>query len=562
MIKRELKEIWEQLRSQKPTWDTFLDEVHIKGIHGISDLRIPFDYPVSVIAGQNACGKSTILSTLACAYKNPETDRSVVSPSLAFPHFIAQPIKSDKSDESDKANEANEANELNKSKESAELNESDKSNESADSHFPCDERNIVEIVYSYLERNKRRRMRWRRQTKSWNRTFFGEQKAKQPQREVYLHHLPILNDPSEVRSVLQRYLKADNYVEIDSALLAFAYRILPFRYQNLQSVSAGKSEKDILFAYHENTDNQYGYSEFHMSVGERAILHLSKDISRLKNALILIDGIEADLHPYTQQKLMLELQHLALRNQLQIVVTTHSPVVLDTVPVEGRIFLERTESNVERCPPYRDIIQKSLYGKTQDKLSILCENTTVEGIVLGVFDYLNTELELRLGEVEMACDIGREEFPNYAKTLAQFHLINNFIFVLKGDASTEIESDIAKKVEKFGQTPQILSLVKAAILETWAWQKIEANVSEYAKLFKIQETDLQQEMQHLDKFFEAAVDTQANIAKRKFAGLCGDSLKREVSSICRIVARQEAARGELHEFVISLKDVIIRWRSL
>lgn len=38
---------------------------------------------------------------------------------------------------------------------------------------------------------------------------------------------------------------------------------------------------------------------------------------------------------------MLELQRIALRNDLQVVVTTHSPVVLDSVPPEGRIFLER-----------------------------------------------------------------------------------------------------------------------------------------------------------------------------------------------------------------------------
>ena len=54
---------------------------------------------------------------------------------------------------------------------------------------------------------------------------------------------------------------------------------------------------------------------------------------------------------------MLQLQQLALRNDLQIIVTSHSPVVLNSVPVDGRIFLERTEDGrVVLIPPHRDII--------------------------------------------------------------------------------------------------------------------------------------------------------------------------------------------------------------
>jgi alanine-glyoxylate transaminase/serine-glyoxylate transaminase/serine-pyruvate transaminase len=56
------------------------------------------------------------------------------------------------------------------------------------------------------------------------------------------------------------------------------------------------------------------------------------------------------------------------------VVTTHSPVVLDTVPMEARVFLERSADNVVRREPYRDIIQRALYGRSQNSLSILCED--------------------------------------------------------------------------------------------------------------------------------------------------------------------------------------------
>ena len=113
-----------------------------------------------------------------------------------------------------------------------------------------------------------------------------------------------------------------------------------------------------------------------MSSAERAVLRISKDISRLQAALVLIDEVEAGLHPYTKQQTMLELQRIALRRKLQIVVATHSPVVLDSVPPEARIFLDRDPtSEVRVMPAYRDIFQKALDGQSRDQLSILCEDT-------------------------------------------------------------------------------------------------------------------------------------------------------------------------------------------
>ena len=78
---------------------------------------------------------------------------------------------------------------------------------------------------------------------------------------------------------------------------------------------------------------------------------------------------------YTQQQTMLELQRLALRRELQIIVATHSPVVLDSVPEEARLFLDRDDASAEvrLVPPYRDLLQKALYGQSRDQLSILCE---------------------------------------------------------------------------------------------------------------------------------------------------------------------------------------------
>ena len=66
MIERRLRNLWEQLQGKKPHLPDFLSEIHLDGIRGFDSLRVMFDYPVSVIAGGNATGKSTVLFAAAC----------------------------------------------------------------------------------------------------------------------------------------------------------------------------------------------------------------------------------------------------------------------------------------------------------------------------------------------------------------------------------------------------------------------------------------------------------------------------------------------------------------
>jgi len=514
MLEQELKRIWEQLRAEKSSRDTFLEEVHIRGIRGISDLRVPFSYPVTVIAGSNACGKSTVLFSLACGYKK-------YTPAMLFPNFRSE--HSNLEDISDR----------------------------------------TELSYSYLHEGRRLRMGWKRGTEStksmkWGRNFFGEKGKKQPERFVYLRTLANLKNPSEVQSILQIGRSRLDSKEIDAALLALAHRILPFRYNVLQILTS-KTGNDILFARREE-EQHCAYSEFHMSAGERAILRLSKDISLQENALVLIDEIEAGLHPYTQQQLMLELQRLSLRKKLQIIVTTHSLAVLNTVPPEGRIILERTENNVVRCPNYRDIIQKAFYGVSNDKLSVLCEDSVSEGLIRGIFDNLNIESDLQHRDIDISRDTGKDEFPLHAKAIAQFRLIDNFIFVLDGDAR-DTEVKIREAVKPSGQIPTILFLPTNQAPEQWIWNIIGKYSDEYSELFKIK--DLGREIRRSDQLFESATDKPGNIAKNKFFNFCDGFLKRDMTDVCRIVGRKESRemRGDMLELVNSLKETVNRWRT-
>ena len=516
LIARELREVWDALRASNGHREDALTAVRIRKLRGIWDIRISLEYPVSVLAGPNGCGKSTVLFACACAYRVPGESPRDFTPGNLFPNFTSrqQAVSSDAPQQ-------------------------------------------TELEFQYLHHGNDLSMTWRRR-RSWTRRFSSQNRGTQPERQVYLRTLANLTNPSEVRSVLQLGRKHVETRTLEPDLLIFADRILPWRYRNLTLVSGRTS--DLLFAEMEDI-GETRYSEFHMSSGERSILRISKDISVLENALVLIDEIDTGLHPYTQQQAMLELQRSALRQGLQIVVASHSPVVLDSVPPEARIFLDRDDETgqVRRAPAYRDIFQKALYGTSQDQLCILCEDAVAEGVIRGVFDVLNVELGLLHGDVVIGRDTGRDEFSGHVRTLAKFNKLSGFILVLDGD-SRALEERLQAVAERHGRAVQLLFLPGDGPPEQWLWERVRTRPDEYAARLGLTGADMQKTMKDLERLFDGSV-RQQDVAKVSITALA-DRLERTVPEVARIVGQREAEKNMIGELLAGLKTLINRWRQL
>ena len=515
LMSRQLGEVWDALRANQRHRDDALSEVRIRRLRGIEDLRVPFQYPVSVLAGPNGCGKSTVLFACACAYRVPGRGSREFTPTSLFPNFTnRQP-----GDLSDAVRR-------------------------------------TELEFHYVYRGDRLSMVWRRR-KSWSRSYMGRKGGMQPEREVYLRTLANLTNPSEVRGILQLGRKDFETRTLSPELLIFAHRILPWRYRDLAVIS-DRPTRDLLFA---NLDGAASYSEFHMSSGERSVLRISKDISALANALVLIDEVDTGLHPYTQQQTMLELQRSALRQGLQVIVASHSPVVIDSVPPEGRIFLDRddTSGEVRLAPIYRDIFQKALYGQSRDQLSILCEDAVAEGMIRGVLDVLNIELGLRHEDFVIGRNTGRDEFPGHISALGKFGKLRDFVVVLDGD-SRQMEGRIRAIAERHGHSLQPLFLPGDDPPERWLWDAMRAHAEEYAVQLGLGAADMESAMSELDRLAEGAVKRkdEARTALGSFAAM----IHRDVPDIARIVGRAEAARNSMPEFLLGLREQIHRWRQL
>ena len=159
MSQKKLQKIWMHLQGNKPHMAHFLAQLRLTGIRGIQDLRVALDYPVSVIAGENGCGKSTVLTAAACAYRVPGAGRRDFVPSSLFPDY--RPKHGAYTDRESKAR----------------------------------------IDFDYATPQGYESMRWSR-AKGWTRSFRGRKNSTRPERSVYLRTLSNLGDPSEVRGVL------------------------------------------------------------------------------------------------------------------------------------------------------------------------------------------------------------------------------------------------------------------------------------------------------------------------------------------------------------------------
>jgi predicted ATPase len=509
LTQHKFAQVWDQLRGKKPQLSRFLESVRVCNLRGIADLQINLGYPVSVIAGPNGSGKSTVLFACACAYDVPGVRD--YSPAVLFPNLKAR----------------------------------------ADDTV-SDQLGNPSFEYYFVDGGTRVGMKWRR-LKSWSKSFMGRKGGRQPQRDLYLRTLANLTSPSEIRSILQIGNQAFTKMDLDADLIAFAHKVLPFKYRGLKLLTV--KGKDLLFADREDAGT--AYSEFHMSAGERALLRISKDISHLRNALILIDEVEAGLHPYTQQQLMLELQRLALRNELQIIVTSHSPVILESVPPEGRVFLERTHENVVVQPAYRDIFQRAFYGRPQDRLSVLCEDAVAEALILGVLDRINPQLQLTPDDITVGRDTGKDQFPQHVDALGKFNLLDEFVFVLDGDARA-VEGAMAVAAAKYNRVIRPLYLPGNGSPEEWVYSALEADSANYAA--ELGAPNLADLLMQLRQQFDNAADRPTNISKVRFATLA-DSLRRAPEDIARRVGRQDSGSGPLKVFADELMQAVADWRS-
>jgi predicted ATPase len=264
-------------------WPKRLEWLEIHGIRGWTGQRIDFGFPIVALVGENGSGKSTVLQSAAAVYKSPDS-RNDRYASDFFPDTPFERIEG------------------------------------------------ATIRLSVRQGSQSQTKTVRKPTDRWR----GN--PERPERPVEYIDLSRIQ-PVGARVGYPKLLKANvtegTHTPFEPARLARLSEIMGKSYT---SAGISLTNVDTRRRVPVLQLNQTRYSGFHQGAGEIAAAELiAADYPRY--GLILIDEVETSLHPRAQRRLMRDLASIARENELQIVLTTHSPYVLAELPPEGRIYL-------------------------------------------------------------------------------------------------------------------------------------------------------------------------------------------------------------------------------
>lgn len=169
------------------------------------------------------------------------------------------------------------------------------------------------------------------------------------------------------------------------------------------------------------TEDKLNYSEAYAGSGEFAVVSLVlKVISAEQNSLILLDEPEVSLHPNAQKKLMIFLVDQVKKFKHQIVMSTHSPEIIECLPNKA-IKLFQEDFNSHKINIINNVDKYSVFdniGKTYNKIPIYVEDKLSQSVI---------EIAIR-GHNNLECAYQVKYYPGGANAL-----INRFITMSETD---------------------------------------------------------------------------------------------------------------------------------
>ncbi len=286
----------------------FLKSIKLSPFRHISNLTLNFIHPISVIAGTNRSGKSTVLMALACSHfdfkkrnvHNGLLERHTWSSIMQFTSQDKQKIDW--------------------------------------TYF---------ITYKIGKKDEIKRGQRKATTKKWN--GIGKKETQFTSRQVIFLDLDRISPARNYgRAIFNKSQKAAetniSAVNIPKIEKYLSYVLEEnFRLNKL----ASHLDKDI-FKY----SNSNEYSSYNAATGEEVLTKIIIDVIEAPDhSLILIDEIEVGLHPKIQRRLIQALYNISRNDSKQFVLTSHSPSILSSLPDKARIFIEKiSDGNYKAIP--------------------------------------------------------------------------------------------------------------------------------------------------------------------------------------------------------------------
>ncbi len=261
-------------------WPQRLDWIQIHGLRGWTGQRFNCNFPIMAVVGENGSGKSTILQCAAAIYLSPVGYYA----SDFFPETTWEKVRR------------------------AEIRYA----------VRCGDKSIEQSL-------RKPGPRWRGNRDRQDRDI----------RYFDLNRIQPVSGRVGYAKLAKTFYKETSSTLFEKARLDRFSQIMGHQYDLAKMALTNADEKKKITVLGKQ---QAIYSGFHQGSGEATVADLL-EADFPKYGLVLIDEIETSLHPRSQRRLIRDLADRCRERDLQIILTTHSPYVLDELPLTARAYI-------------------------------------------------------------------------------------------------------------------------------------------------------------------------------------------------------------------------------
>ena len=297
---RKIKSMYEP-NNRYANFGAVLRSINIHGFRGIADLTVEFEFPVTVIAGLNGAGKSTVSQISLSAYKKPSTATKYKRFYIRdfFPKSVVDPT-------------------------------------------PFIDDAFVKFRYETDNPEKPQELTVSRKKSEWS----GYKR--QPERQCFYvgftMYIPKV-ERKDVSIYRGKSIELSARRNVSEETRSIVQKILGQPYDNLyfQDVHHRQRHAELGIAVR----GGQRYSENNMGFGEGRVLYLVDLLETApEQSLFVVEEPETALHEYAQYEIAKYFLEVCSRRHHQIILTTHSMQVIDALPNEARLFLARGDTGV------------------------------------------------------------------------------------------------------------------------------------------------------------------------------------------------------------------------
>lgn len=337
----------------------FLIEANIKGFRSIDDARLEFKSPITAISGPNGTGKTSALHLMLCAYRPSDNSEILSSKSDVSHSHIRRyfPAKVEPRDP-----------------------------------FRADS----EISYKYVRKGESDQSLKIYRTPKYN---WGGYKRR-PERDVYYIGVNMFIPKSENKDLSNNGVRVSFVEKTDTSneIAKAVGRIMGRAYDksflyNFKSENSAKSTVTLVGLEHDGVE----YTENNMGFGEARIAYIVKKIQDAADeSLFILDEPEISLHGEAQHRFIDYLIEICYEKNHQIIMTTHSRDILETLGPESLMYLTKTYDGSVKVQNGLDsyIVEDLHCRRALIPQVIVCEDKFAEKMIRIAFDGQGTTSEL------------------------------------------------------------------------------------------------------------------------------------------------------------------------